>query len=191
MRKVLLIVFLVFGIGILYHFLQPTTNYSPQQKVTAPTKTSDANYSYSLTLPDNMKQMGSTIYDVNKNKIGELAPGLLTTQDKISCSEFIKRQKTGGPDLKANETNVTFSSPITPMNESQLTLGEKVWTETVWKQYLDGPALPSGQRFWYVRQYCTDRDGTLFVINFYSEKLPADNDAIVKKVLSDFRFKQQ
>lgn len=189
MRKTLIIVFIVIVSIAIFYFLRPKKAVTPT--INEPTETqssSPASYSYSMTLPEDMKQEGSTIYDVNKKKIGELAPGLLTTEDKITCSEFIKRQKSGGPELKAKETNVSFSSPITPMSENHLNIGENKWTETVWKQDLDGPALPSGQRFWYVRQYCTEKDGTLFLINFYSEKESPSNEISIKSALETFKF---
>ncbi len=189
MRKILIVISLVLVSIVIFYFLKPKKAVTPT--INEPTETqsvSPANYSYSMTLPEDMKQEGSTIYDVNKKKIGELAPGLLTTQDKITCSDFVNRQKDGGPELQAKETNVSFSISIAPTSESQLTIGEYGWTETVWKQDLDGPALPSGQRFWYVRQYCTDKDGTLFIINFYSETLSPSNQASIKEALETFKF---
>ncbi len=189
MRKILIVILIVLVTLAIFYFLKPNKAVTPT--INEPTETqssSPASYSYSMTLPENMKQEGSTIYDGNKRKIGELSPGLLTTQEKITCSDFVELQKSGGPELKAKETNVSFSSPITPISENRLDIGENKWTETVWKQDLDGPALPSGQRFWYVRQYCTDKDGTLFLINFYSETLSPNNKPSISKALETFRF---
>lgn len=189
MRKILIVILIVIVSLAIFYFLRPNKAVTPTiNDDTEFPSSATVSYSYSMTLPDDMKQEGSTIYDVNKKKIGELSPGLIATQDKITCSDFIELQKSGGSELKAKETNVSFSSPITPISENQLDIGENKWTETVWKQDLDGPALPSGQRFWYVRQYCTDKAGTLFLINFYSETLSPNNKSSINKALETFKF---
>jgi len=60
----------------------------------------DPTNSYSFKYPDKWQLMTTVFYDENKQKIGEISPGLIIPKETIGCEDYFFRVINGGPTIE-------------------------------------------------------------------------------------------
>lgn len=146
--------------------------------------------SFSISYPDHWSRSDGVFIDNTKNhKVAELSPGHLTLKDNVSCSDLFDRIVNGGETIEAQETNYSFSFPLTLIKpEEQATINDTAWHVLI----IESGVEPSGENnisVWYPNIYCTTKGPRMFSFTYYElNKDPIDTE-LVEKVLSTFEFK--